>query len=207
MPSPTDLYTMTGKVPRDVEQNILLLRDLYDTAMERLDMIARFLEALPPVLTIEEIQEQLSAMGVAPLQTAGLLGTTPAPTDPPPPPGPDDGIPNFLDIVQAVHDSLGITGASTDDEMGEFIKTVANDINASGDVPAGLTCGLCTAPAAGANIFFCQGQSYRYGRLAFSNGHLFDVLIDADPGGARTPQWADNGFDPSLYATVPVGPC
>lgn len=206
---PIDLPVISGQVPYAVEDAINRLREELERTKDELEKERAIREATPAPLTIEEIWAALSPTGPFPLATAGLLNTEPPPTTPPPTPPPSDNIPDYLAVVQAVHASLGVSGASTDEQMFRFIQTVVQDINLTGTVPAGIVCGLCLAPPAGANVFTCAGITYRYGRLCFSNGHLFDVLIDADPGGARTPQWADNGFDPSLYsvATDPSSPC
>ena len=166
------------------------------------------IDALPPILTMEEIQAQLGPLGQYPLPTVGLLPTD-ANTDPPEIPPIDDGIPNYIDIVTAAHDSMGIGPASTAEEVFNFMRQVAADINASGTVPSGLVCGFVLAPPAGDNVFTCSGETYRYNRVAFSNGHLFKILIDSDPGGARTPDWTSNGMSPTLYApaTSPGSPC
>jgi hypothetical protein len=58
-------------------------------------------------------------------------------------------------------------------------------------------------------VFTCAGQTYRYARVSFNNDHVFKILIDSDPGGARTPEWADEGIIAGLYrvATSPSSPC
>ncbi len=204
-----NLPHITGQVPYDVERTIQILREQLESAVGRLEEHEAYMAAQPPILTMEEIQEALGPTGSNPLETAGLLNTTPAETTPPPPPPPDDGIPDYIAIVTAAHGSLGISGTSTDEEVFRFIQTVAENINLSGMNPSGIVCGLTLAPPGGDNVFTCAGTTYRYARVTFSNGHVFKCLIDADPGGARTPTWADNGLDPSLYsvATSPSSPC
>lgn len=206
---PTELFTMTGEVPHTVEQNILLLRDAFDKVKVQLAEARAFLASLPPVLTIEQIQQQLGPLGSNPLPTAGLLNTTPADTNAPAVPGVDDGIPDYSGIVSADAASAGINGASSDEQVFRFICAVAFDINNSGTVPAGLTCGQTLGPPGGSNVFTCAGNTYRYARVTFSNDHTFKCLIDADPGGARTPEWADEGITTGLYspAVAPGSPC
>lgn len=205
---PIDLPHLTG-APYGVEQAIYLLRDaLADAQAENDDLRARF-ESLPPILSLEEIQAQLGPMGSNPIPTAGLLNTTPPETGGEGPPPVDDGIPDYLSIVQAEHAAAGIGPASTDYEMFDFVRSVAAAINASGMNPSGITCGLVTAPPAGENVYTCAGQTYRYNRVGFSNGHLFKIVSASGPGEDRNPAWDDNGFDVSLYspATAPGSPC
>lgn len=204
-----ELPHITGKVPYAVEESINILRRELELGLRRIQAAEAFIAEAPPILTIEEIQEALGPLGSNPLPTAGLLNTTPADTNPPPAPGPDDGIPDYLSIVQAAATAYGISGASSDADVFGFIRTVAQDINASGTVPAGLTCGLTSAPSGGDNVYTCAGNTYRYARVTFSNDHTFKCLIDADPGGARTPEWADDGLTPGLYrpAVSPGSPC
>lgn len=214
-PHAVDLPHFSGQVPHDVEQAILRLREAIEFNALRVSRVNDQLSAMPRPLTIEEIQARLSPTGDYPLPTAGLLNTTPPVTAPttggntPPPPPVDDGIPDYLSIVQADAAAAGITGASTDEEVFNFMRQVVADINASGMNPAGIVCGFTDAPPGGDNVFTCAGSTYRYARVTFSNDHTFKLLIDADPGGARTPEWADEGITAGLYrvATPPGDPC
>lgn len=200
---------MTGQVPWDVEQNILDLRQAIDQLRAEHDQTKANLAALPPILSMEEIQSALGPTGTNPLPTAGLVNTVPPPTQPSSPPPQDDGIPNYLSIVQADAAAAGIGPTSTDEAMFRCIQQIAADINASGMNPTGIVCGFTTAPPAGSNVFTCAGITYRYNRVSFSNGHIYKVFEDSDPGGARTPSWDNNGSDLSLYspATAPGSPC
>ena len=205
---PIDLPHLTG-ASYGVEQAIYLLRDaLADAQAENDDLRARF-ESLPPILSLEEIQAQLGPMGSNPIPTAGLLNTTPPDTGGEGPPPVDDGIPDYLSIVQAEHTAAGIGPTSTDQEMFDFMRSVAAAINASGQNPPGITCGFTDAPPAGSNVYTCAGATYRYNRVTFSNDHTFKIVIDSDPGGARTPSWDDNGITAGLYrvASAPGSPC
>lgn len=210
-----ELPTFTGEVKYQTEQAILRLREAIEFHVA--DLHAR-LDGLPPQLTLAEIQQELSPTGTYPLPTAALLNTATPPTSSggsTPPPPIEDGIPDFLDIVTAVHAAFGITGASTPEEVFNFMRTVASDINNTpwqSDPalnPSGLVCGFTDAPSNGDNVFTCLGETYRYARVTFSNDHTFKILIDADPGGARTPNWADEGITAGLYRpnTVPGSPC
>jgi hypothetical protein len=212
VPRKINLPHFTGQVPYEVEQAIQRLREELESAFDRQDAIAGRIDALPPQLTLEQIQQELSPSGNYPLPTAGLLGTTPAPSvpgDTTPPDPINDGIPDHLDIVESVRVSMGIGPTSTDEEMWRFLQTVVEEINNSGTDPVGLVCGYTLAPPAGAAVFTCAGITYRYARVCYSNGHLFDIVIDADPGGTRLASWQDNGLDLSLYsvATSPTSPC
>lgn len=211
----TDLPIFTGEVPHQTEQAILLLRQALDDKVNELH--AR-IDAIPPGLSLADIQRELSPTGSYPLPTAALLNTTEPPTNPDsgaPPTPVEDGLNSpplpdeFLAIVTAAHDSMGIGPTSTDEEVFRFIQTVAQNINATVTLPGGLVCGLTSAPPGGDNVFTCAGETYRYARVTFSNDHTFKCLIDADPGGARTPEWADEGITAGLYrvATDPSGPC
>ncbi len=206
---PISLPHITGQVPYDVEQAIELLRRHLELLSGQFDEANSKIKAMPPPLTLAEIQKQLSPTGQYPLPTASLLNTTPPPVNPPSPPPPDDGIPNYIAIVTADRNAAGIGPTSTPEECFRFVQQVALDINGSGMNPPGIVCGFVSAPAAGENVFTCAGQTYRYNRVGFSNGHLFKILEDSDPGGARIPSWDDNGFQPSLYrpATPPGSPC
>lgn len=196
-------------VPYEMQRAFWQLRDQLEAGLNRLTQIEDWQAAQPPILTLEEIQQQLGPLGATPLSTAGLLNTTPADTNPPDIPPVEDGIPNYLDIVTAVHDSMGIGPDSTAEEVFNFMRQVAADINASGQNPPGIVCGFADAPPVGDNVFTCSGETYRYNRVCFSNGHLFKILIDSDPGGARLPTWDNNGMAPDLYreATAPGSPC
>lgn len=212
MPSRLDLPHITGQVPYDVERAIALLRETIEGHGRQLEALDSQFAGLPQPLTLPEIQEALSPSGAYPLPTAALLNTNPPPSTPgsTAPPNPiNDGIPNFLAIVQAAATAANITGASTDEEVFNFMRTVVQNINLSGTVPAGLVCGFTDAPPAGSNVFTCAGLTYRYARVTFSNDHTFKILIDADPGGARTPEWSDEGITAGLYrvATSPTDPC
>lgn len=210
-----DIPTISGEVPYQTEQAIHRLREAIEIHVR--DLHAR-IDGLPPGLTLEEIQAQLSPTGSYPLPTAALLNTATPPTssggDTPPPPI-EDGIPDFVDIVTEAHDTLGIGPDSSDEAVFNFMRTVASNINSSpwqSDPtlnPSGLVCGFTSAPAGGDNVFTCLGETYRYARVTFSNQHTFKILIDADPGGARTPEWADEGLTAGLYRpnTAPGSSC
>lgn len=211
----TDLPHFTGEVPYQTEQAILLLRSALDRHIQELH--AR-IDNLPAPLSLSEIQQELSPTGSYPLPTAALLNTTPPPTSPgstAPPTPVEDGVPDFIDIVTAAHDSMGIGPDSPPELVFDFMRTVCANINASpwqsdpAQNPSGLVCGFTDAPPGGDNVYTCAGETYRYARVTFSNDHTFKLLIDADPGGARTPEWADEGITAGLYrpATSPGSPC
>lgn len=212
----TDLPNITGKVSWETEQAILLLRQELDRHVQ--DLHDR-IDAIPPGLDLATIQQELSPTGSYPLPTASLLNTEPPQTTPTgggvPPTPIEDGIPNFIDIVTAAHDALGIGPDSSAEDVFNFMRTVASDINNSpwqsdpAQNPSGLVCGFTDAPPAGDNVFTCLGETYRYNRVTFSNDHTFKILIDSDPGGARTPDWTSNGITAGLYRpnTVPGSPC
>lgn len=213
-----DIPTITGQVPYGVEQAIQRIREMLQVHIGRVEDLEDRFAAQPAPLTLAEIQRELSPTGSYPLPTAALLNTNTPPTSPTteaPPTPVDDGLANpplsdaCLAQVQAAASSLGIGPSSTDEQMFRFIQTAVQNINLNVTLPAGLVCGLTDAPSSGSNVFTCQGNTYRYGRLTFSNDHSFDVLIDADPGGARTPAWTDNGITAGLYrvATSPTDPC
>lgn len=127
-----------------------------------------------------------------------------------PPAGPDDGIPDHSATVAAIHAAHGIGPGSSNDEVFRFAQDVAWTLaNGSYGDPAGLVAGLCKGPSGGDNVFDCGGTTYRYNRVCYTNGHLFKILVDSDPGGARTPEWSDNGVGLDLYrvATSPSSPC
>lgn len=198
-----------GNQPWEVQDAFNRLREQLELTLNKVSDLEATQDAMPRPLTMEEIKAALGPMGSTPLSTAGLLNTTPPDTNPPEPPPVEDGIPNYIDIVTAARNGMGITGASSPEEVFNFVRTVAADINASGQNPDGIVCGLVDAPAAGENVFTCSGETYRYNRVGFSNGHLFKILIDSDPGGSRLPTWDDNGMAPDLYrvTTPPGSPC
>ncbi len=100
----------------------------------------------------------------------------------------DDGIPDHLDVVTALWNAAPLGPASSDVELYRFCQSVANALLA---VDPPYTCGLL-AKSTGANIYSCAGESYSISRICYDNGHVFKVLIDADPGGSRLPCWASN---------------
>jgi hypothetical protein len=209
----TDLFHMTGKTPYEVEQNILRLRDALDKLQQQHADTRDALNNLPPIYSLKDIQDALGPTGTNPLPTAELLNTVPAPTGGVPPPDPqpvDDGIPDHSAEVNAVYATNPVGPTSTDEEMFRFCQRVAAAILAAATDPPGLTCGLLLK-AGGANVFVCNGDSYSYSRVCYNNGHVFKVVVDADPGGARTPTWADNSppLLPAEYhvATDPSAPC
>jgi len=212
-PSFTDLFHMTGKVPYEVEQNILRLRDAIERLAGDHADTRSVVENLPPIYSLDQIQQALGPTGSNPLPTAGLPNTTPAPSSPvePPPPAPvDDGIPDHSAEVNAVYATNPVGPTSTDEEMFRFCQRVAQAILAANTDPPGLTCGLLLKDS-GANIFTCNGESFSVSRVCYNNGHVFKIVVDADPGGARTPTWADNSppLLPANYhvATDPTAPC
>ncbi len=209
----TDLFHMTGKVPYEVEQNILRLRTALDDLKLQHQNLREDVANLPPILSLADIQQGLGPTGSNPLPTAELLNTVPAPTGGVPPPDPqpvDDGIPDHSAEVNAVYAIHPVGPTSTDEEMFRFCQYVAQAILAAATDPVGLTCGLLLK-AGGANIFVCNGESFSYSRVCYNNGHVFKIVVDADPGGARTPTWADNSppLLPAEYhvATDPTSPC
>jgi hypothetical protein len=157
-------------------------------------------------ISLDEAQAGLAPTGPKPLATAGLLNTTEAETSQSAAPI-DDQIPDYTDIVVAVKAALGIGPTTPPALMFKSVQSIAANINTQPNLPTGLICGLVTAPPGGENVYTCAGQTYRYNRVAFSNGHLFKVYEDSDPGGERVAAWDDNGVIPSLYAPIVVGPC
>lgn len=209
----TDLFHMTGHVSYEVEQNILKLRDAIDRLAGQHQATRNALVGLPTIHTLAEIQEALGPTGSHPLPTAELLNTVPPPTggvEPPPPEPVNDGIPSHLAEVEAVYAVHPVGPTSTDEEMFRFCQYVAQAILAAATDPPGLTCGLLLKDS-GANIFTCNGESYSFSRVCYNNGHVFKIVIDADPGGVRTPTWDDNSppLLPANYhvATDPTAPC
>jgi len=93
---PIDLPTLTGQIPRDVEQAILRLREAIEDQQLRAEALVAAVQALPAPLSIAEIQAALAPTGTHPLPTAALLNTTPAQTGPVPPaqPVPGQEVPN-----------------------------------------------------------------------------------------------------------------
>lgn len=210
----TDLFHMTGQVPYSVEQNILRLRDALDRLQQQHADTRQTLDNLPPIHSLAEIQHALGPTGTNPLPTAELLNTVPAPTGGVPPPAPqpvNDGIPDHSAEVNAVYATNPVGPTSTDEEMFRFCQRVAQAILAANTDPVGLTCGLLLKDAGTANVFTCNGESYSYSRVCYNNGHVFKIVVDADPGGVRTPTWADNSppLLPGNYhvATDPTAPC
>lgn len=130
---------------------------------------------------------------------SGNLPETPS-TDP------ADDIPDHGDVVANAHNAHGIGPGSSDEDVFRFVQDVAWELAGLGEDPlAGLL-----LKSAGAGIFTCAGETYSYTRVCYSNGHIFDILIDGDPGGARLPSWGDDGFvDVGFYhvATDPSSPC
>lgn len=209
----TDLFHITGQVPHQVEQNILKLRDALDALRRDHNATRDALLNLPPIYSLDEIQQALAPTGSNPLPTAELLNTVPAPTGGVPPPDPQpvgDGIPSHLAEVEAVYAAHPVGPTSTDEEMFRFCQYVAQAILSAATDPPGLTCGLLLKDS-GANIFTCNGESYSFSRVCYNNGHVFKIVVDADPGGVRTPTWDDNSppLLPSNYhvATDPTSPC
>jgi hypothetical protein len=218
MPKPIDLPHLTGLVPYQVEQAIYRLREAIEAHGTTLDDVQAQIANVPAPLSLPEIQQALSPTGDYPLPTAGLLNTVPAASTPgstTPVTPVEDGLDSpplpdvFLAIVQSAASAYNITGASSDEDVFNFMRTVCENINNTGLVPPGLTCGFTDAPSSGANVYTCLGETYRYARVTFSNDHTFKLLIDADPGGARTPEWADEGLTPGLYkvSTPPNTAC
>lgn len=208
MANKVDLPDLSNQ-PWSLQQAMLILREQLEVGLNRVEAVETWRATQPPILSLEEIRQQLGPMGATPLLTAGLLNTTPADTNTPEIPPVEDGIPDYLDIVTTVRNAMAIGPDSTAEEVFNFMRQVAADINASGQNPSGIVCGFADAPAVGDNVFTCQGETYRYNRVCFSNGHLFKILIDSDPGGSRLPTWDSNGLAPDLYreATTPGSPC
>jgi hypothetical protein len=116
-----------------------------------------------------------------------------------------DNIPDHSSTVTAIWNSAPLGPASSELDKYHFARAVAIALET---VDAPLTCGLLQKDS-GANIYACSGVSYSISRVCFSNGHIFKILVDADPGGANTPTWSDNcGVDPALFhAASSTGVC
>lgn len=69
----TDLPTLDGKVAYEVQVAIDRLKRSIEEAQAQHADLATQLDALPPDLTFEEIQQGLSATGAAPLNLTGLV--------------------------------------------------------------------------------------------------------------------------------------
>lgn len=82
---PIDLPIIPG-VSFDMQRTIDMLRDSLEHAHELIGLQAARVAALPPPLTLDQIQQALAATGSHPLPTADLLNTNPPPTTPIPPP-------------------------------------------------------------------------------------------------------------------------
>jgi hypothetical protein len=129
-------------------------------------------------------------------QAGGSGGQTPPSDDI------NDGIPDHSAEVTAIWNSAPLGPASTEVEKYRFCRAVAQALETSDFATLGRTCGLLEKDT-GANIYLCTGTSYSISRVCYDNGHVFKILVDADPGGANTPTWADNGgVDVSLYKPV-----
>ncbi len=206
---PIDLPNLEGKADYDVVRAIHLLWNALDTAQAKNAELVKRIEALPPQLTLEEIQAALGPQGTHTLPTAALLNTTPPETTPTPPTPAPNTVPDHSDIVNAVYATHPVGPTSTLEEIFRFTQAVAWEVLASATDPDGFTCGLLYKPS-GENIFTCAGVSYSISRVCYPNGQIFKVLADAGLGGSNTPQWVDNGtVDPSSYrpATNPSSPC
>ena len=81
-----DLPTLPAGTPYDLQQTVNVLRDHLEHAYELIGIQDARLASLPPPLTLDQIQQALSATGSHPLPTAELLNTNPPPTGPIPPP-------------------------------------------------------------------------------------------------------------------------
>jgi len=95
-PPNVELPNIRGQVSHDVEQAIERLRESVEQALAANMETREVLDARGAHLTLEEIREALGPMGSDPLETAGLLNTTPPQTSPVPPPGtvPEDNTDN-----------------------------------------------------------------------------------------------------------------
>ncbi len=194
-----------GQVPFAVKTTIDILR--YE--IERTQAMVSAQDARIAAargITLDDAAEGLAPTGEKPLPTAGLLNTQEPETEQPKAPV-DDGIANYVDIVSDVKTELNIGPTTTPADMFASIREIVTRINAEPNLPDNIICGLVLAPPAGENVYTCAGTTYRYNRVGFSNGHLFKVYSDSDPGGQRLAAWDDNGLVPSLYAPAVVGPC
>lgn len=100
-----------------------------------------------------------------------------------------EGIVKDIDLVFCVWDT--IRPGNLVDDM-EVVKRVAWLRRGQG---AGLL-----IKNSGEGIVLWQGYSFSASRIAFPNGQLYKVIIDAGAGGANLPTYADNGFvDPTVY--------
>lgn len=109
---PIDLPNISGKVPHDVEQAILRLREGLETAMSQAAAAADAAANMPAPLTLPQIQQALSATGSHPVQTAALLGTNDPPATPPSPPTVPPGQTYPDDYADVCSDSTLVVCAS-----------------------------------------------------------------------------------------------
>ena len=200
---PIDLPHLTGVVPYQAEQAVLRLREAIESMSASLH---KRIDAIPRTLTLEEIQQALSASGSHPLPTAGLLNTLPAqssPVQPSPPPAPSP-IPNHLATVQAVFAATPVDGTSTPEQLFRFAQMVAWQIMLLGTDPPPLAVGLLMQ-ASGDGTFTCAGVTYASFRICYNNGGNIKILT-----GSFQPQWTQESDVPLTdyhVPTDPAGPC
>lgn len=204
MPKQVDLPHITGKVPYEVEQAILRLREAIELHGAQLEAQDATLAALPAPLTLSEIQQALSPSGDYPLPTAGLLNTTPAPTGGGGSPQTPVTVPDHLDIVQSVLASMPLDASSTNEQIFRFAQMVVWQIFNLGTDPPPLEVGLLHQ-AAGDGVFTCAGVPYATFRICYNNGANIKILT-----GSYTAQWTQEAnvpLDEYRPPTDPSGPC
>lgn len=194
-----DLPHFTGQVPYATEQAIQRLREHLETALTENDTLRATIAALPPPLTLPEIQQALSPTGAYPLPTAGALNTTPPPSGgiAPPPPA---TAPNHLDIAQAALATLGINASSTPEELFRYAQLVAWNVQALGTDPPGWNVGLLMQ-GSGSGVFNCAGINYASFRICYSNGANIKILT-----GSFVAEWLQEANIPLSDYHVPTDP-
>lgn len=121
---------------------------------------------------------------------------------------PADNIGDYAGLVTDIWNASPLGPTSTELDKFRFCWQVAAAIGT--DASSGLVCGMLEKTS-GDNIYACGGSIYSISRVCFENGHLFKVLIDADPGGSNLPTWADNSptigdLLPERYLTASGAP-
>lgn len=125
-------------------------------------------------------------------------GGTPIPIDTMP-------IPNHLVDVQAIWTAAQPTVNTL--EWG-FARTRELAWQFRNEIVEGVPFAMGLLLSGGANLYTCNGITYKVGRVIYPNGHVFKILTDIP--GTMNPSWQDDSFvDPQRYspATDPSVAC
>lgn len=196
-----------GSLDQGSRRAIEILRDRLQDTEDRATKAHELLAAQPPILTIDEIRDQLSATGSSPLPTAALLNTNPAQTNPvPPPSNMAPAPPDHTGVVQAVlaAQSPPLDEFSSNEQIFRFAQQVVWEIFQLGTDPPDMHVGLLHQ-AAGDGVFTCAGVPYATFRICYDTGANIKILT-----GSFTAQWTQEAnvpLDEYRPPTDPSSPC